>query len=350
MSELFFNFIGLFTESAPWLLLGLLVAGIMKFMIPVSLLERHMAGNDLASVTKAAIIGAPLPLCSCGVIPAALGLRRAGASPSATVSFLVATPETGVDSISISYALLGPFMAIIRPISAILSAIAAGVMVILTGGKPAPAPAPVANCCAHSCCPSTTATPSVKPARSWSTRLREIWTFASQDLLNDIAKWLMIGLLLAAAVKTWVPTEFLTQWGDSLMAMLVMALVGIPMYICASASTPLAAGLLAAGVSPGAVLVFMLAGPATNLATIGMIQQELGKRVLVAYLTTIIVVAILMGYVTNWLVATFGFEVYQVAAQHHELSDGLLFQLSAGLLAILMLRNWLAPFMKKVTD
>ena len=120
------NFISLFMESAPWLLLGLLVAGIMHELVPVSFLERHMGSSSIASITKAAVIGAPLPLCSCGVIPAAIGLRRSGASKPSTISFLVSTPETGVDSVSVSYALLGPLYAIVRPIAAIVSAIYAG--------------------------------------------------------------------------------------------------------------------------------------------------------------------------------------------------------------------------------
>ena len=341
MNELILNFIDLFTESAPWLLLGLAVAGIMKYLIPVTLLERHMSQDNIASISKAAVIGAPLPLCSCGVIPAALGLRRSGASPSATISFLVSTPETGVDSISVSYALLGPFMAVIRPIAAIVSAITAGIMVMLTSRQrrahqTAQSPGNTEQntpCCANK---KTTPTPQ---RTTYKQTLIDIWTFSSQTLLNDIMKWLMIGLLLAACIKTWVPHEFLTQWGDSFTAMLVMALVGIPMYICASASTPVAAGFLAAGVSPGAVLVFMLAGPATNLATMGMIQQELGRRVLITYLSTIISISIVMGYATNWLVSEFDFEIYQVAAHQHEMAHSLFYQMAALILALLIIKN-----------
>lgn len=348
MSEWLLNFVDLFTESAPWLLMGLLIAGIMKYLIPISLLERHMSKNNLASVGKAAIIGAPLPLCSCGVIPAAIGLRRSGASPASTVSFLVATPETGVDSISISYALLGPFMAVVRPISAIISAIVAGAMVIFTGRPEMPKPVVEKACSSQkstSCCAGKKEPESPQRA-TYKETMVGIWTFSTQTLLNDIAKWLLIGLVLAACVKTWVPSEFLTQWGDSFTAMLVMAVVGIPMYICASASTPIAAGFLAAGVSPGAVLVFMLAGPATNLATIGMVQQELGRRVMITYVITIIATSIVMGYATNWLVSAFDFEVYQVAAQDHEMAHSLFYQLTAVLLALLMVRNWVRQFSK----
>ncbi len=348
--ELLLNFLALFTESAPWLLMGLFLAGVMKYLLPVGLLERHMAKDDLRSVTKAALIGAPLPLCSCGVIPAAVGLRRAGASPSATVSFLIATPETGVDSIAISYALLGPFMAVIRPISAIASAITAGILVMFAPKKTAiEAPKSSSTHAKKSCCGSNKN--SEKEQRnsplSATQIMAGIWHFSTGKLLQDITKWLLIGLVLAAGVKTWVPTEFLTQWGDGFVAMLAMALIGIPMYICASASTPLAAGFLAAGVSPGAVLVFMLAGPATNLATMGMIKQELGKSVMLIYVATILVTSILFGYLTNGLVSEFNFTVHTVAASGHEMSHSWLYIAAAGLLTGLIVKNTLSDIIQR---
>jgi len=357
------NFVELFTESAPWLLLGLFIAGIMNRLVPVSILQKHMGKNDLASILKAAFIGAPLPLCSCGVIPAAIGLRRAGASRSATVSFLVATPETGVDSISVSYALLGPFMAIIRPIAAIISAITTGVLVML-GTKDdisvvAETVAP--SCCSEqqkmvvdesiqqksaekSCCSQDSV---VTPKKEGIlTLINSSIQFSIGKLLSDLTKWLMVGLLLAAAIKTWVPTDFLVQWGDGFVAMLVMALVGIPMYICATASTPIAAGFLAAGVSPGAILVFMLAGPATNISTMGMIKQELGKSVLLVYVSTIVSISILFGYLTNFLISEYSFVIQKVAANNHNMDDSLLYQISAVVLALFMLRNLFLGFIK----
>ncbi|MET1254914.1 SO_0444 family Cu/Zn efflux transporter [Aliikangiella maris] len=344
------NFIGLFTESSLWLLLGLFIAGLMKWMVPLELLKRHMGKNDLLSVIKAAFIGAPLPLCSCGVIPAAIGLRRAGASKPASISFLVATPETGVDSISVSYALLGPFMAIIRPVAAIFSAIYAGILVMFVSEK---APnqdeqnneqnmvhADPEKSSSHSCCASKKTENQKKPESiTLLTRLKNLYQFSTGKLLDDIIKWLMIGLLLAAAIKTWVPTDFLTQWGDGFLAMLVMALIGIPMYICATASTPIAAGFLALGVSPGAVLVFMLAGPATNLSTMGMIRQEMGNKVLLIYLFSIFSASISIGYFTNWAVASFGFEINKVASHIHEMNESPVYIISAIILALLILKN-----------
>ncbi|WP_218353279.1 SO_0444 family Cu/Zn efflux transporter [Alteromonas lipotrueiana] len=380
------NFIALFVESAPWLLLGLAVAAIMHELVPISVLQRHMGSSSIASISKAAVIGAPLPLCSCGVIPAAVGLRRSGASKPATVSFLVSTPETGVDSVSVSYALLGPLFAIVRPAAAIFSALYAGIMVKLfarADDKQAEAPvssavsssataannqhtaesAIASDCCsskqteptpASSCCSSKK--PETAPAKvehsscsgkatvkkdSQPNKVSAMWRFATGQLLEDIAVWLMIGLALAAAIQTWVPTDFLTQWGDGLLAMMVMAFIGIPMYICATASTPIAVGFLAAGLSPGAVLVFLLAGPATNISTMGMILKELGRRSLVLYVFSVTSAAIGLGYLLNWAVSTFGWQKFIVTAGSGELHSGateIIYAACAVLLAALMLR------------
>ncbi len=352
ISELFLNFIDLFTESAPWLLLGLLIAGLMKWLVPMDLLKRHMGDKSVTSLTKAAIIGAPLPLCSCGVIPAAVGLRRSGASKPSTVSFLIATPETGVDSISVSYALLGPFMAIIRPFSAIFTAIYTALLVKAldkttdpnTKELPETATQAEKSCCAGKKTSQEEA--SSAQTLTLSQKLVELVNFSSGKLLKDITNWLLIGLLLAAIIKTFVANDFLTQWGDGFLAMLIMALVGVPMYICATASTPIAAGFLAVGISPGAVLVFMLAGPATNLSTMGMVKKEMGARVVVAYIIGITSASIGLGYLVNWMIATYGFEVFQVASGEHQMSHSLVYPVSAILLGLMMVRNMVKSYFK----
>lgn len=350
------NFISLFMESAPWLMLGLLVAGLMKAFVPTQLLASHLGGNGIGSTIKAALLGAPLPLCSCGVIPAALGLRRSGASKSATVSFLISTPETGVDSISISYALLGPYMAIARPVAAVVSAITAGFLVgkdpSSKGGEiPVEPPSVSSNntsCCAKktevetaasSCCASKAET---QKQLTIGEKLSEGVRFTFVDLIDDIAKWLLIGLLMAAVIKTWVPNEFLAQWGDGFIAFVVMAAIGVPMYICATASTPIAAGLLFSGVSPGAVLVFLLVGPATNIATMGMVKQELGTRALVAYLGGVVIVAFIAGYLTNTLAHHFGLD-FGGQAQHAQALVGESITIATSLLLAVLMLNALWP-------
>ncbi|MDK2595703.1 SO_0444 family Cu/Zn efflux transporter [Pseudoalteromonas obscura] len=422
------NFWQLFVISAPWLMLGLLLAGLLNVFIPKDFLQRHLGKEGLWTTVKAALIGAPMPLCSCGVIPAAIGLRRAGGSKSATTAFLVSTPETGVDSISVSYAMLGPFMAIIRPIAAVVSAITAGLLVgrdnheQSVDAQHSDKPPQAAPCCTKApqaapkseaaCCTKSSEAASVcreqvskvvtEPtatccgAESVSTALRgthnhkhmtsghqqgscpeeekieqpevsaccssqskskdrlptKLWQavkFSCNKLLSDTMVWLLIGIFFAALVQTYVPTEFLAQWGDGILAMIVVILISIPMYICATASTPIAAGLLLAGVSPGAVLVFMLAGPATNVATIGVVAKELGRRAVAAYITAVIGVAILFGFLTDYLVLQFGFEVAAMAGHQHEVLPSWLSQICAILLAMLMLRLFAIDFKQRLT-
>jgi uncharacterized membrane protein YraQ (UPF0718 family) len=343
------NFIALFMESAPWLILGLTVAGIMKVLVPSQLMAKHLGTSGSMATVKAALFGAPLPLCSCGVIPAALGLRRSGASKAATTSFLISTPETGVDSISISYAMLGPFMAIIRPIAAITSAIIAGILV----GKENSIPASASDQPAETCCASKTPEPEpccsnekaqVKQATALD-KLAEGLRFTYIDLVKDISLWLVVGLGFAALIKTFVPAEFLLQWGDGLLAFVVMALVGVPMYICATASTPIAAGLLFSGVSPGATLVFMLVGPATNIATMGMVKSELGNRTLGIYLATVVGVGFAFGYLTNYLAALWGMDFLAQAQHVHTMVNPLLTYGTSILLAGLMVYGLVAKYM-----
>ena len=342
------HFVGLFIESAPWLLMGFSVAGLMKAFVPSQVLAKHLGEPGLLATVKAALLGAPLPLCSCGVIPAALGLRRSGASKAATTSFLISTPETGVDSVTVSYAMMGPFMAIIRPIAAISTAITAGLLV----GSDKNDHAPQSSEPVQSCCASKTAEPEPEPASAESccskvseenraadsigNRLRDSMKFTFVDLIRDISLWLMIGLGIAALVKTYVPTEFLTQWGDGFMAFVVMALIGVPMYICALASTPIAAGLLFSGVSPGATLVFMLVGPATNIATIGLVKNELGTRALVAYLGSVVGVGFGFGYLTNYLVAQWSIDFLAQTQHTHIMTNTPIASMSAIILGALM--------------
>ncbi|MEH6453296.1 MAG: SO_0444 family Cu/Zn efflux transporter, partial [Psychromonas sp.] len=349
------NFIILFLDSAPWLLLGLILAGMLKMFVPMSWMQKQLGGHGFKTTVKAALLGAPLPLCSCGVIPAAVGLRRSGASKAATTSFLVSTPETGVDSIAISYVLLGPFMAIVRPIAAILSAITAGLLVgrddpqqtvnskvikkTATDAKQSSVKS--SSCCSTKKASSTCASSSEKQQeqnhnaqssscgaskdiaqelgnKSIAHRIVIGLHYAATDLVRDTTIWLLVGLFFAAIVQTYVPVDFMAKWGDGVLAMLVMVVISVPMYICATASTPIAAGLLLSGVAPGAVLVFMLAGPATNIATLGVVAKELGKRALFGYLGGVLGVALLSGVLVNYLVATFGFVVMpQVGEQHN---------------------------------
>ena len=312
LSALMINFIDLSTEASPWLLLGLLMAGLMKAWVPSQLLSKHL-GSGKSAIVKAAFIGAPLPLCSCGVIPVAAELRRSGASTSATSSFLVATPETGIDSVSVSYAMLGPIFAIYRPLAAISSAIITGLIVAMGENtithvqSTEKLPDDNATKLFTSCC-SKTNTESLKPQqtdipscqsepkipfkKSLVSKTQQGIYYAATKLIDDIIIWLFIGLIFATLVRTFIPESFLLSYGSGLPAMMLMIVISIPMYICATASTPIAAGFIMAGLSPGTALVFMMAGPATNISTLGVIRNEMGNNVLVRYLLGVSISAI----------------------------------------------------------
>ena len=347
------NLLELSLEAAPWLVLGLVIGGLIKAMVPSSFLQKHLSGNGFLAIIKAALFGAPLPLCSCGVIPAALGLRRAGASKPATISFLVSTPETGIDSVTISYALLGPFMAIVRPLAAVVSAVVAGLLVgrsedklndssrlgiskiesccssdeqdissIETHGSCCSEPVQTSSCCGSgqtdSCCGNENQNYEHTKKNFW----KEAWAgivYSFENLFVDVLFWLITGLIFAALVKTFVPVTFLSEWGSGLAAMLLMLLIGIPMYVCATASTPIAAGLLLAGVSPGVAMVFLMAGPATNISTLGVIAKELGRRSLIAYLTGVGIVSLLTGFIVDYLVELWSIDVQAQIAHSQDI-------------------------------
>lgn len=315
------NILALYLDAAPWLLLGLVAAGLIKAWVPETVMQQWLGGHGLWAVTKAALVGAPLPLCSCGVLPAAIGLRRAGASRGSTVSFLIATPETGVDSVAVTYALMGPFMAVIRPVAAVVSAIATG---LLAGLAPEPRSAAgeqteSSGSCGGGCCGNTCSNAVSQPVPSAVQKSVTGLRYALTDILDDIAPWLGIGLVLGGALLTFVPPNALAEWGSGPLAMLVMLLVGIPMYICATASTPLAAALLIAGVSPGTVLVFLLAGPATNIATVALVRRELGGAVTLAYLMGIALTSIGLGLLMDMLIGKFGIDVQVQLAGDQEI-------------------------------
>jgi uncharacterized protein len=347
------NFWQLFVLSAPWLLVGLVVAANMKAWIPMSWLQQQLGGDGIKPVIKGALLGAPLPLCSCGVIPAAMQLRRGGAGKGATVAFLSATPETGVDSISVSYVLLGPVMAIVRPVAAIISAIVSGLLVgkanepstpetatapalptdkSCCAGKTAPVPSePVkASCCA-------TAKTTAAKLTLWQ-QAKQGLEYSSGKLLSDFYLWLLLGLFFAALVQTLVPMDYLTQYGSSIWTMLLMVLISVPMYVCATASTPIAAAMMLVGISPGAALVFMQAGPATNIATISVVYKELGKRALAAYLFGVIVMSVLFGWLLDQGLAYFDISVQGAMQHQHSVLPGWLELAAALLLAGLILR------------
>ncbi|MBL4899671.1 MAG: SO_0444 family Cu/Zn efflux transporter [Colwellia sp.] len=376
------NFIDLSAEASPWLLLGLLIAGLMKAWVPSKILSKHL-GKGKSAIVKAALIGAPLPLCSCGVIPVATELRRSGASAPATASFLVATPETGIDSVSVSYALLGPIFAIYRPFAAIMSAIITGILVSTIKEENIKSPIKTVEQSKGTCCaskkstqkslvtePKTSACCSSKPAikeikiaakessccSANSATISQTSTiaypaltdafektkmgvrYAATTLIDDIIIWLAIGLIFAAIIRTFLPAEFLLSYGSGLPAMLLMIAISIPMYICATASTPIAAGFIMAGLSPGTALVFMMAGPATNISTLGIIKNEMGGAVLIRYLLGVAICAIGFGSLLDFALNYYAINISEQMQHSHELLPHWFGLTCAALIALLAIK------------
>lgn len=311
----------------------------------MQLVGRMLGGSGPGAVFRAALIGAPLPLCSCGTLPAAFSLHRSGASRASTTSFLIATPETGVDSVALSWVLLGPVLAVVRPVAAIISAITAGLLVGSTDSATAAMSesAKGQDCSGQSCCASSEPEASVaekeKQESLWRRALSGLH-YAFSSLWDDIVLWLLGGILMAGLVVTLVPPDMLAGWGSGLAAMLLIMLISVPMYVCASASTPMAHAMLFAGVSPGTVLVFLLAGPASNLAGIMLVKRELGVRALVAYLIGVAGVSVLLGLSLDLAWGYFGWALPVELAQatHEEAAFTPLTAFSLGLLVVMAIR------------
>ncbi len=303
----------LLNEAAPWVLLGFGVAALLKAFVPDAFIARHLGGRGAGPVLRASLIGVPLPLCSCGVVPAALGLHRQGAGRGATTAFLVSTPETGVDSVAVTWALLDPVMTVVRPVAAFVTATLAGLAVdALPEPKAAPArrELPLAaqgGCtCKSGCRPA----PQAPPRAGMGQRLRAGFAHAFGDMLADIGLWLVAGIAVAGAIAAFVPQDALASaFGHEGWAMLLMLVAGIPLYVCATASTPIAASLALKGLSPGAALVFLLAGPATNAATIAVVAREMGRAVAAVYVGAIAAAALLLGWLVNRLYDLLGLDI-----------------------------------------
>ncbi|WP_433924684.1 SO_0444 family Cu/Zn efflux transporter [Vreelandella sp. 21] len=321
-------------SAAPWLLLGLVIAGLIKALMPEHLLQRWMGGRGLGSITRAAVIGMPLPLCSCGAIPTALALHRGGAGRGPTTSFLISTPGVGVDSMLITSVLLGPLMALARVLGALVTAIVTGILVGFTGQAALPKSTPVSSCCASKGCDADSANAHATELTGVIAGLK----YAFSDLLDDISSWMFAGLLLAGVLVTFVPPETLVGFSGGLLALILMAVIGIPLYICATAATPVAAGLLLAGISPGMALVFLLAGPVTSLATLAILRREFGNQALAVYLVSILLVTVLIGWVFDKGLAMTGWDPVQQASQVQELLPASVEWLALGALVLFSIR------------
>ena len=297
-------------QMAPYLLFGFLMAGVLSVCISPAWVERHLGSAGFWPVFKAALFGVPLPLCSCSVIPVSASMRRHGASRASTTAFLLSTPQTGVDSIAVTYALLGPVFAVFRPLTALIIGLFGGALVQSTDSsesddKEASEPPE----CHEPCC-------SDGPSRG---RLRRIIIYGFVTLPADIGLALLVGVVIAGVISAYVPPDQLKPYfGGGFLSIVLMMIAGIPLYVCATASVPIAAGLMYAGVSPGAALAFLIAGPATNAAMLTTIWKLLGHRAAVLYLVTVAVGAMVCGLTLDWLSTEVDLRLPPLSSHCHE--------------------------------
>jgi uncharacterized membrane protein YraQ (UPF0718 family)/copper chaperone CopZ len=281
-------------DMSPYLLLGFLIAGILSVVISPTSVEKNLGGKGLFPIVKASLFGIPLPLCSCGVIPVATSLYKHGANKSATTSFLISTPQTGIDSILVTYSLLGPIFAIFRPIAALLAGIVGGLAVEIADNGSEPNVKP--------------STQVIDNNKSFFTRIYE---YGFISLPQDIGKPLILGIMVAAMISMVVPDDFFASYFDNeFMGLIIMMFAGIPIYVCATASVPIALALMIKGLSPGGAFVFLMTGPATNAATISTVWKILGKKTAFIYLLAVSGSSLVAGFFINLFSSEIGSHIH----------------------------------------
>ena len=320
------DFVSILGEMSPYLLLGFFFAGLLYAFIPKQRIEKYFNGKPFRSSVLASFFGIPLPLCSCGVIPTGTAFYKNGASKGGTVSFMISTPQTGVDSILATFSLMGLPFAVIRPLAALVTGITGGLVTSKITKTEARAHIQYSE--------------KEKSKTLWQ-KITDVFRYGFVEFIQDISKWLVIGLVLAAIISALVPDDFFEILNLSpVLQMLLILVVSIPLYICATGSIPLAAILILKGISPGAAFVLLMAGPATNAATITMIAKVLGKKSLLSYLGTIIAGALAFGLLIDYVLPV---EWFTQITQNHlgHLHENHLnwWQLSSGIILLMLIIN-----------
>jgi hypothetical protein len=342
--QFFLELLRLLGEMAPYLVLGFVLAGMLHAFVSKQAVVRHLGKESVGSALKGTLIGVPMPLCSCGVIPTGIGLLKRGASRAATVSFLISTPQTGVDSIAVTYGFFGWTFAIFRPVAAFLSGIIGGIAALFL--------APDSKADNHWLdyhVKGEDALEEGEERRGFFRKLASGMRYAFMELLGDIALWLVIGLVVATLISMAIPENFFSdKLGRGFPQMLVMMLFGIPLYVCSTASVPIAAVLMTKGISAGAAFVFLVTGPATNAATMLIIGRVMGWRVLAVYLGSIVLLALSFGIGLDWLTGATGIEIAPVMEHHHGLNPVITWG-AAGLLTFFIALHFARKLQRKFT-
>lgn len=306
----------MFLEMGPYILLGLLFVGILSIVVSKDMVTRQVGKKNIWSVFKAALFGIPLPLCSCGVVPTTVFMAKNGASRGATTSFLISTPQTGIDSIIATYGILGPVFAIFRPIAALIMGVVGGLSVEYFDKTPLKKT-------------NTIELNQYSPRKedtSFSRKIKKAGNYAFIEFLDDIAPQFIVGVIIAGLISYFIPDNYFKELGlsNGIVAMLAMIVVGIPMYVCATASIPIAMSLMMKGFSPGVAFVFLVVGPATNAASLAILGNKnvLGKRSTIIYLSSLIIMSVLFGYLLDFIFKYFSFNPVGMMSHNH--GDGMI--------------------------
>ena len=305
MAESLYALLMLIVEMTPYLMFGFLCAGILHVAVPQSFYKNYLSQNSFKSVVLAALFGIPLPLCSCGVLPTAMSLRKEGASKGATTAFLTATPQTGVDSILATYSVFGWAFTIIRPIAAIVTSLFSGGLVAMFSKDDEESVADVdEDACSDDCCNSE---------HTSKNKIVEALRYGYVSMLQDIGTHLVIGLIIAGLIAICIPDSFLLQFSSMpLLEMVAATVIAIPMYVCATGSIPIAAALMLKGLTPGAALVFLMAGPAVSFASLVVVKKVMGLKTMLIYLASIIIGAFSFGLMIDYLMPSKWFSEIQM--------------------------------------
>ncbi len=317
-------------QMSPYLLFGFLAAGVLHVLVSPEWMRRHLGGRGVMPVIKSVLLGVPLPLCSCGVIAVTASMRRQGAGRGAATGFLLATPQTGVDSIAATWGMMGPVMGVFRPVVALITGIIGGAIASFFDKDTLAEPVQ-GNSCSDGCHEE-------RAPRS----LGEVLRYGLVTLPRDIAKPLIIGVILAGLIAALAPPDLLAPYiGGGILAMIIMTVVGIPLYVCATASIPVALSFMHLGASPGAALAFLIAGPATNAATIATVWKVMGRTTAFVYLATVFVGAIVSGILFDALSKALDMPlVHDMTTAHsHEPENALMNLFWAILLAAIVLHS-----------
>lgn len=366
------NLWALFVDMSYYIVIGLIFTGLLHAFVKKDVILTHIGKDTTGSVVKASVLGVPLPLCSCGVVPTAMYLGKSGASKGAVVSFLTSTPQTGIDSLTATYGMMGGLFAVYRAVAAFLSGIISGIVTnILCKNDKINYDTKTSSCCSHevekvdmpSCCSSHGHEEANEVSSCgcshehqeqqqehdcFGCKIKKAFTYAFGEFLDEIAFHFVIGLLIAALISTLLPTSILSNFNNPIVTMLLMVIIGIPMYICSTASIPIAVSLMMKGISPGSAFVFLFAGPVTNIASLTILIQTLGKKVTAIYLACAGLCAIGFGIALDYIIEMTNYTgISDMLSHSHAHEIPAYMTITAVVFGILVLKSLLKHFTKK---